>query len=471
MTLGDLALLSAHTALEEFQARRLSPVELTTALIERAEADQGRINPFTFTYFDAALDAAKGAEDRYMGKGAPPRDLEGLCVAIKDAGHIAGLPTSAGSLTMPDTPQPVTSPINERVLDAGGIAHARSATPEFSCATFTHSRRWGVTRNPWNPDFTPGGSSGGAAAALAIGMTTLATGSDIGGSIRIPASCCHVVGYKPPRGRTPVDVPFNLEFYCHTGPLARTVTDTIILQNVMCGPHPRDVTTLQPRKVIPLTHPPITGLKIAFSMDLGFYEVDAEIVQNTLAMLDRLRDLGADIEEIALPWDIGIEVATEAHLTHVFGTSLAPALAQADRMTGYARRFAENGLASSSQSYLDALYVAGRAGAEFAHAMAGFDAFICPTTATPSIAADFNPLTESIIINGQRRSPFLGWVMTAPFNMLSSHPVLAVPSGWADGHLPTGIHIVGRPYDDDMVFRIGLALEASVGGFINGNGV
>ena len=466
MTPDDLALMPAHVALTEFRARRLSPVELTTALIDRAEADQGRINPFTFTYFDAALDAAKRAEASYMGKGSPPRALEGLCVAIKDAGHIAGLPTSAGSLTMPDIPQPVTSPINERVLEAGGIAHARSATPEFSCATFTHSRRWGVTRNPWNPEFTPGGSSGGAAAALAAGMTSLATGSDIGGSIRIPASCCHVVGYKPPRGRTPVDVPFNLEFYCHTGPLARTVTDTIILQNVMCGPHPRDVTTLRPKKVIPLTHSPIAGLKIAVSMDLGFYDVDSEVVRNTNAMLDRLRDMGAEVEHITLPWDRSIETATEAHLTHVFGTSIAPALAQADLMTGYARRFAEEGLASDPQTYLDALYVAGRAGEAFSQAMAGFDAFICPTTATASIAADFDPLTDSITINGQRQSSFLGWVMTAPFNMLSSHPVLAVPSGWAASNLPTGMQIVGRPYDDDMVFRIGLALEHATGGFV-----
>ena len=97
--------------------------------------------------------------------------------------------------------------------------------------------------------------------------------------------------------------------------------------------------------------------------------------------------------------------------------------------------------------------------------MRGFDAFICPTTATASIAADFDPLTDNITINGQRQSPFLGWVMTAPFNMLSSHPVLAVPSGWAASNLPTGIQIVGRPYDDDMVFRIGLALESATCGF------
>lgn len=462
----ELALTPATVALEAFRERTLSPVELAKAMIERAIVDQSeedglQVNPFTFTYFEAALEAARTAEDRYMGRGASPRPLEGLCVAIKDAGHIAGLPTSAGSLTLPETPQPATSPINQRVLEAGGIAHARSATPEFSCATFTHSRRWGITRNPWNRAFTPGGSSGGAAAALAAGMTTLATGSDIGGSIRIPASCCHVIGYKPPRGRTPVDVPFNLDFYCHTGPLARTVRDTILLQNVLCGPHADDVTTLRPKKVIAVGQPSVAGLKIAYSMNLGFYEISREVESATLSMLSQLRDLGAIVEEIDLPWDISVETATETHLRHVFGTSIAPAMNDRDLMTGYARKFAEEGLASDPQSYFDSLTVAGRASVAFSQATEGFDAFICPTTAVPAIAADFNPLEDSIIINGKTCSSFLGWVLTSPFNMMSSHPVLAVPSGWTDDDLATGIQIVGRPYDDDMVFRIGLALEDS----------
>jgi len=133
------------------------------------------------------------------------------------------LPTSNGSLLMKDFVPDTTSPVNQRVLDAGAIAHARTATPEFSCAGFTHSRLWGVTRNPWNPEFTSGGSSGGSSASLAAGTSTLATGSDIGGSIRIPASTCGLVGYKPPYGRNPEDTPLNLDYYCHSGPLARHV--------------------------------------------------------------------------------------------------------------------------------------------------------------------------------------------------------------------------------------------------------
>ncbi len=124
----------------------------------------------------------------------------------------------------------------QRILDAGGIVHARTTTPEFSCAPVTWTKLWGVTRNPWHPDYSPGGSSGGSGAALAAGSTTLATGSDIGGSIRIPASFCGVVGFQPPYGRVPEVEVFNLDHYCHEGPMARTVADCALLENVIAGP-------------------------------------------------------------------------------------------------------------------------------------------------------------------------------------------------------------------------------------------
>ena len=165
----------------------------------------------------------------------------------------------------------------ERIKRAGAIIHGRSTAPEFSAAGVTHSKLWGVTRNPWNTDFTPGGSSGGAAAQLAAGTTTLANGSDIGGSIRIPASCCGVVGFKPPYGRVPEEPGMNLDFYCHEGPLARTVSDCALFENVLAGPHPKDITTLKPKLRIPAGLKGIEGWKIAYSIDLGYCEVDPEV--------------------------------------------------------------------------------------------------------------------------------------------------------------------------------------------------
>ena len=165
-------------------------------------------------------------------------------------------PATEGSLHPRETPSPAT----RRRASSGsstpaGIIHARSATPEFCCAAITDSRLWGVTRNPWNLEYSPGGSSGGSAAALAAGMASLATGSDIGGSIRIPSSFCGVVGFKPPYGRVPQDPPFNLDHYCHDGPMARTVDDCRLLENVMAGPHRDDIVSLRPKLTIPASCP------------------------------------------------------------------------------------------------------------------------------------------------------------------------------------------------------------------------
>ncbi|MCB2121103.1 MAG: amidase, partial [Rhodobacteraceae bacterium] len=333
----ELCYMPATEALARFRDKSLSPVELMAAVIARAEQTEPKLNAITYRHFDEAMDSARKAEARYA-KGGRTRALEGLPVAIKDESYIKGKPTSNGSLILKDHVADHTSPVNERILRAGAIVHARTATPEFSCAGYCWSRLWGVTRNPWNTDFTPGGSSGGSGAVLAAGSTTLATGSDIGGSIRIPASLTGTVGYKPPYGRNPEEPPFNLDFYCHNGPMARTVRDTILMQNVMAGPHPRDISTLRPRLRLPSEMKPIKGWKIAYSMDLGLFEVDSEVQANTLAALDVFRSLGATVEEVDLGWPADALEAGLTYLRHIFGAYLGQLLADhADEMTDYAR--------------------------------------------------------------------------------------------------------------------------------------
>lgn len=193
---NSLCYLTAEQALRCFRNRELSPVELMTAVINRTETVEPAINAFSFTYFEEALAAAQTAEKRYRDGTARP--LEGIPLAVKDESYIEGQITTNGSLLLKDNVANSTSIIIQRLLDAGAIVHARTTTPEFSVAVFTWSKLWGVTRNPWNLAITPGGSSGGSAASLAAGTTTLATGSDIGGSIRVPASLCGLVGYKAP---------------------------------------------------------------------------------------------------------------------------------------------------------------------------------------------------------------------------------------------------------------------------------
>ena len=460
----DLCYLPAGEALRRFKAKTLSPVELMTATIARAEATSQKINCLTYTHFDEAMDLAKKAEAKYA-KGARTGALEGLPIGIKDESYIKGKPTSQGSQIMKDYIGDHTSPMNERIMKAGGIVHARTATPEFSCAGYTWSKLWGVTRNPWNPKFTPGGSSGGAAASLASGTSAIATGSDIGGSIRIPASTCGLVGYKPPYGRNPDDPPFNLDFYCHTGPLARTVEDAIILQNVMSGPSPLDISTLRPKLTLPTTYKPIKGWKIAFSMDLGFYEVDREVQKNTLAALDVFRSLGAEIHEVDLGWTDEVLEAGMTYLRHLFGASLSRLLKQHGKeMTTYARAFAKEGQSSKAVDFVKTLDVANKMYATLGPLLEKYNVLVCPTTALPAVPADFDHSSGSVKINGKTISnPMLGWVMTVPFNTMSRCPVLSVPSGRARNGVPTGIQIVGKTYCDGDVFQAAMAYETAQG--------
>lgn len=464
MTDLELCYLPATEAVARFKARTLSPVELMRAVIARAEAVEPEINALTYTFFERALEQAKKAEARFMKTDGRTRALEGLPVAVKDESTIKGQPTSNGSLILKDQVADRTSFLNERVLRAGAIVHARTATPEFSCAGYTHSRLWGVTRNPWNPAFTPGGSSGGSSAALASGTAALATGSDIGGSIRIPASTCGLAGFKPPYGRNPEDPPFNLDFYCHTGPLARNVGDIVLIQNVMCGPHPRDIATLRPKLRLPATAKPIGGWKIAASMDLGFYEVDPEVRRNTETALEVFRGLGATVEMVALPWTQKMLEAGLRYLEHLFGASISTYLEEhGEKLTSYARAFAEKGQNSTPAEFLRSLEVAGEMYDSFGPIMAKHDLFVCPTTALPAVKADFDQSSDTVEINGQAVNPMLGWVMTSPFNTLSRCPVLTLPSGRAANGVPTGIQLVGKTYRDADVIRAGMAYEAAAG--------
>ena len=464
MTDLDLCYLPAAEALRQFKTKKLSPVELMRATIARAEATAKKTNCLTYTHFDEAMALARKAEARYA-KGARTGALEGLPIGIKDESYIKGKPTSNGSLIMKDYIGDHTSPMNERIIAAGGIVHARTATPEFSCAGYTWSRLWGVTRNPWNRKFTPGGSSGGSAASLASGTSAIATGSDIGGSIRIPASTCGLVGYKPPYGRNPDDPPFNLDFYCHTGPLARTVEDAITLQNVMSGPSPLDISTLRPKLTLPTAYKPIKGWKIAFSMDLGFFEVDREVQKNTLAALEVFRSLGATVETVDLGWTEEVLEAGMDYLRHLFGASLSRLLKKhGKQMTSYARQFAQQGQKSKAVDFVRTLDVANRMYSTLGPMLEKYNVLVCPTTALAAVPADFDQSKDSVKINGKTISnPFLGWVMTTPFNTMSRCPVISVPSGHARNGVPTGIQIVGRTYCDGDVFQAAMAYETAQG--------
>ncbi len=266
-------------------------------------------------------------------------------MAVKDEVEVAGQPCTEGSLILKDNVAGHTAACIQRIIDAGGIIHARSATPEFCCAAITDSRIWGVTRNPWNLEYSPGGSSGGSGAALAAGMASLATGSDIGGSIRIPASFCGVVGFKPPYGRVPQDPPFNLDHYCHDGPMARTVEDCRLLENVMAGPHRDDIVSLRPKLTIPPESPGVEGLRIAVSADLGGFEVDSEVRENLREAAAVFRYAGGRRRgggPRTSTWATSARRRGRTSPT-IFGSLIGQALPEhRDLMTTYAIAFAED---------------------------------------------------------------------------------------------------------------------------------
>jgi Asp-tRNA(Asn)/Glu-tRNA(Gln) amidotransferase A subunit family amidase len=456
----DLHYLTATEALRQFRARELSPVELMTAMIERAEAAEPVINAFAETFYDDALRQAKAAEARYAGNGSQPRPLEGLPVAVKEEAEIAGQHNTLGSLPLREVIAEQTSAFVQRIIDAGGIVHARTTTPEFSCAPITWSRLWGVTRNPWHTAYSPGGSSGGSAAALAAGTATLATGSDIGGSIRIPASFCGVVGFKPPYGRVPEIATFNLDHYCHEGPLARTVADCALLENVIAGPHPSDVVSIRPKLEIPAELAPISGMRIAFSPDLGCYQVDADVAASSRAAADRLRDAGAVVEEVTLPWDLEmINRAARIHFGMIFGPSIREIYAHhADDLTTYARNFVAESDEVAKEDFVTGLELEGQIYAPLGQLLDDFDALICPTFAVPALAADYDP-GQPVAVNGQPITDWLDVLMTIPFNIASRCPVISVPSGRSRDGVPTGLSVVGKTYDDVTVFAIAAAHE------------
>ncbi|MEU3402278.1 amidase [Streptomyces filamentosus] len=459
---SDLAYLSATEARRLFETRELSPVELMRAVIDRAEQTEPVVNAFTERLFDEALAQARHAEDRFLGKGGlAPRPLEGIPVATKEKHAIAGRSLTEGSLVNTGVTATENAPVIDRVLEAGGIIHARTATPEFSIATFTHSRLWGVTRNPWNPNLTPGGSSGGAGASLAAGSTLLATASDIGGSTRIPAAFTGTVGFKAPYGRIPGAAPLSADHYRGDGPMARTVDDCLAFANVLAGPDPRDHVSLRPKLVLPTEFAPVSGMRIALCLRLGAYDVHPEIEANTRAVARTLTDAGAVVEEIELPWtkdDLLMSLA--AHFASLFGALVSEIEAQhRDLMTAYTAAFADTmAIARERVTYLDGLRTETRLQRELSEAMTPFDALVCPTTAVPGLPAG-DDLLGRLVVNGEDHGEPLWAAMTAPFNINNRCPVLNVPSGHSTWGLPTGVQIVGHTYDDATVFRVGKALE------------
>jgi aspartyl-tRNA(Asn)/glutamyl-tRNA(Gln) amidotransferase subunit A len=446
--------LTATEATGLFESGKLSPVELLSDTLARVDRIEPVINTVTEELRESAYAAARESQRRFADGTARP--LEGIPLMLKDEQPIRGRLHQDGSLLLEGEVAEVTHPMVERIEAAGAVVHGRTATPEFCCAPVTHSRLWGVTRNPFNTDFSPGGSSGGSGAALAAGSTLLATGSDIGGSIRIPAAYCGVVGFKPPFGRVPGLPPYNSDPYCADGPMARSVADVARLQNVIAGPWAGDHASLREALVLSAEPAPLTGTRIALCPTLGDYQPDPAVLENTLALGDALRAAGAKVEQVELPWTVEeILELLWAHFGAIMGSSIDDALrgdpAREAMLMPYTRAFIAR--CGNAIGYVEGLEGEARFYRPLGELLERYDALICPTVANTGLAAEQACDDSSEVFTD---------LMTVPFNIAGRVPVLAVPSGRAPNGVPTGVQIVGKTYDDQTVFRIGAAIEAEL---------
>ena len=439
-----------------------SSLEIVDRAFERIAAVQGALNPFCFLYEEEARNLARAA-DAAVAAGATPPPLHGVPVAVKDFTPLAGKRTTRGSFALehwiPDR-DPV---IVRRLRAAGAIIVARTTTPEFAFSSFTESPLWGITRNPWNPARTPGGSSGGSAVAVATGCVPLAEGTDMGGSVRIPAALCGVVGMKPSLGRIPMDIlPTAFDSISHFGPLARTVEDAALFLSVTQGAHDADIRSLGDAPDYDDLRPDsLEGRRIALSTDLGFYAVDAEVEANTRAAAATLEDLGARVEEVRLDWSRRVVDAWFAY----WGVFLAASFGDlreehASRMDPEVLRLMAEGDRMGAVAFKRLETVFTEQWKELAAVFESFDALVCPTMAlaAPEVGredSDFDREDES--------GRYHGLDMTCPFNNVAPCPALSVPSGFTRDGLPTGLQIVGRRHDDRGVLEIGAALEPLIG--------
>ncbi len=458
-SLRDINWLSASELGVLFRSGELSPCEAVASSFSRIAEVDPHLNAFCALDEERAKRDAQRSRARFSA-GAPIGPLDGVPVAIKDLTPTAGLRTAMGSRLFADHVPERDAIVVERLRAAGAIIVGKTTTSEFANASVADSPLTGSTCNPWDPSRSSGGSSGGSAVAVATGCVPLAEGSDMGGSVRIPACFCGVLGLKPALGRIPFALLPNLyDPMAHHGPLARSVADVTAFLRVTQGPDDRDPISLSaaPAFDVP-SEPDLRGLRVAFSPDLGFLSVEPDVVGNAKATAARLTDAGALVESV----DLGLsEALFEAgyrqfsalmyryygHLEQEHADLLDPTLLH----------FFEIGRSLSAADLVDAQVVTSREWLNMVRLFETYDALACPTmprTATPVGRSEFDYTG-----NDADGKP-ITFDMTLPFNLFGRLPALTVPSGLGQEGLPTGLQLVGRRDDERTVLELASVLHA-----------
>ena len=410
---------------------------------------------------EVARVAAREAEIAVM-KREPIGALHGVPLSLKDALYTRGLRTTGGSRLFAELVPEADNVAVGRLKAAGAVILGKTNLSEFGFKAVTDNPMFGVTRNPWDLTRTPGGSSGGAAAAVAAGLGPIGIGTDGGGSVRIPAAFCGLVGFKPSYGRVPQAPGFpGWEHLSHTGPLTRTVRDAAAVMDVIAGADDRDRASLpsEPGSYLDACERDIRGLHVAWTPDLGYAAVDERVLEQCGNAAAEFEGLGCHVEVVNPAWENPEEIFSTiiaAQFYAAWGDSL-PAR-EADMDPGLVR-FIRRGGSISARDYLTAMTKATAYWQEVHTFLERFDLLLMPTAAVPPFPLEGGRVPREIA--GQQVS-VLGWMaFTYPFN-LTGQPAISVPAGWTEDGLPVGLQIVGRRHADRTVLAAAAAFEAAM---------
>jgi len=452
----ELAFFSATQLIDGFAKKTLSPVDVIQAIERRIERLEPKLNAFVLRDPEGALKAARASEARWQ-KGEPLGLLDGVPVTIKDLFLTRGWPTLRGS-TLIDRDQPweEDAPPVARLRETGAVFLGKTTMPEFGWKALGDSPQSGITRNPWSLEHTPGGSSSGAAAALAAGLGPLGLGTDGGGSIRIPCGFTGIPGLKPSFGRVPAYPPSPFGMLAHTGPMARTVQDCALLLTVLTGADERDPYAL-PRDGADYRRgleDGVKGLRVAYSPRLGYAaSVHAEVAAAVERAAKAFSELGAEVDTV----DPGFADPRGAWLT-LWYSGAAKALAhltpeQRKRLDPGLLIHVERGEKLSAVDFLTADVARTDLGRHMKLFHRRYDLLITPSVAVPALKVGTD------LSDPRREKEWIDWTpFSYPFN-LTRQPAASVPCGLTSSGLPIGLHIVGRLYEDATVLRAARAFE------------
>ncbi len=454
--MSDLTWKSALELKAMIAAKKVSPVEVVQASLARLREVEPQINAFVEVTEDQALEGARAVEDAMM-KGEPLGALAGLPVSVKDLIAVKGAKLTFGSRAMADNVATVDAPSVERVRRGHGAIVGKTTTSEFGCKGVGSSPLTGVTRNPWDLSRTPGGSSAGAAASIAAGVTPFGLGTDGGGSVRLPSALSGLFGIKGQFGRVPVFPTSATPTLAHVGPMARTVRDAALLLQTISGFDPRDPSAVaQPvPDFLRECDMPVKGLKVAWSPTLGYARPKREVLDICTRAAERLSDLGCVVEEVDKVFDDPLDLFMAEFFAGA-GTRLRPVLEnQRELLDPAVARTLDGALAQTMGEYYGSVFRRYDLRTKLCEFFSTFDLLVTPTLPTEAFdaEADFPP-------EGSEEN-IIGWIYyTYPFN-LTGLPAASIPAGFTRAGLPVGLQIVGRHLGEALIFRLAAAFEAA----------